>query len=192
MTRTGDTSSGLAKAYLAFKRDQDDAGAILSYSGFVSESILFALGETLRRRVEQEESDSNRTKRLFSVFVEQVQNIIRYSSEKLPQRSSDDGMLGSGLVSVGKNGQNFFIVCANTLERSRKDALRERLTQLSALDKDELRTVYREKLREPPEEGSLGASLGLIEIARRSSRPIEFDFIDIDDQRSFFCLKVHV
>lgn len=193
MTKQGDgTTSGLAQTYHAFKSGQDRAGVILSYSGFVSEGILFALGETLRRKMEAQETDASRAKRLFSVFVEQVQNIIRYSAEKLPQRQPDDGLLGSGIVSVGTEGSSFFVVCANSLKRDRKEALRERLATLAALDKEGLRTAYREKLREPAEEESLGASLGLIEIARRSSRPIQFDFLDLDDETSFFCLKAYV
>lgn len=182
----------LAEAYYGFKRDQDEKGAILSYSGFVSEGILFSLGETLRRRVEHEESDLNHTKRLFSVFVEQVQNVIRYSSEKLPPRHAEETPLGSGLVIVGMEERAFFVICANTVTLPQKQKLQERLTELASMDRDTLRDFYRKKLKEPPEEESLGASLGLIEVARRSSRPIEFDFLDLEDQRSFFCMKVYV
>ncbi|HLW26491.1 MAG TPA: SiaB family protein kinase [Kiloniellales bacterium] len=185
-------SQRLAEAYYGFKCDQDGKGAILSYSGFVSESILFSLGETLRRRVEHEDSDQNHTKRLFSVFVEQVQNVIRYSAEQLPPRNPQETPLGSGLIVVGMEEQAFFVVCANTITLQQKEQLEARLTALAAMDKDALRAVYRKKLKEPPEEGSLGASLGLIEVARRSSRPIEFDFLDLQEERFFFCLKVFV
>ena len=34
--------------------------------------------------------------------------------------------------------------------------------------------------------------LGLIEIARRASDPIDYDFNAMDADRSFFCLKVRV
>ena len=182
----------LAEAFYSFKRDQDEKGAILSYSGFVSESILFSLGETLRRRVEHEENDLSHTKRLFSVFVEQVQNVIRYSCEKLPPRNTKEMPLGSGLILVGMEAESFFVLCANTVTFKQKEQLQARLTTLASMDKDTLRGIYRKKLKEPPEEGSLGGSIGLIEVARRSSRPLEFDFFDLADQRSFFCLKVYV
>jgi len=185
-------TAGMAETYYGFKHELERAGVILSYSGFVSEGILFALGETLRRKIEMEESDANRAKRLFSVFVEQVQNIIRYSAEKLPQKTEEEGLLGSGIVSVGTEGEAFFVVCANIVRRDRRQQLHDRLAKLASLDKEGLRSAYKEKLREPPEEESLGASLGLIEIARRSSRPIQFDFFDLDDQHCFFCLKAYV
>ena len=55
-----------------------------------------------------------------------------------------------------------------------------------------LRALYKEQLRGDPEEGSKGAGLGFMEIARRASKPIEFDFTDVDDKHAFFTLKASV
>ncbi len=60
------------------------------------------------------------------------------------------------------------------------------------MSKEELRALYKEQLRGDPEEGSKGAGLGFMEIARRASKPIEFDFIDFDDKHAFFTLKASV
>ena len=70
--------------------------------------------------------------------------------------------------------------------------LRERLDHIVGLSADELKKVYRDKLRQPPDEGSLGGSIGLIEIARRSSAPVEYGFQEIGDDRSLFCLKAFI
>ncbi len=37
-----------------------------------------------------------------------------------------------------------------------------------------------------------GAGIGLIEIARRVSKPLEFDFVTIDERTAFFALKASV
>ena len=60
------------------------------------------------------------------------------------------------------------------------------------MNKEQLRALYKEQLRADPEEGSKGAGLGLMEIARRASKPIEFDFADVDDEHAFFTLKISV
>ena len=52
--------------------------------------------------------------------------------------------------------------------------------------------MYKETLRSGPEEGSKGASIGFIEIARRASKPIEFDFIETDDRFAFFALEAEI
>ena len=48
---------------------------VLSYSGYVSEDILRAVGDTLRTRLASHVSDSNQIRNIFSIFVELMQNI---------------------------------------------------------------------------------------------------------------------
>lgn len=180
----------LAAYYLNFKQELDSQGVLLCYSGYVSEKVLFSLGDILRRKMESE--DTNQAKRLFSVFVEQVQNIIRYSGDRLVSNASSADAISSGLVLVGAEADGYFVVCANVLDAAKVEDLRRRLEGLRGMDKEQLKAHYREKLRAPAEEESQGGSIGLIEIARRSSRPIEFDFMDLKNQTSFFCLKAFI
>ena len=54
---------------------------VLSYSGYVSEDILLAVGDTLRERLEDHARDGAQIRNVFSIFVELMQNIIRYGVE---------------------------------------------------------------------------------------------------------------
>ena len=182
----------LARDYFDFGSRLDQEGIMLTYCGYVSEAVLMALGDALKQKMAIDEADANLTKRLFSVFVEQVQNIIRYSMDRISPPPPAPQRLGAGLIMVGRKDGRFFVICANTVDRYRAPPLRERLEQLRGMDKDAIRSFYREKLREPPDKDSQGATIGLIEIARRSSSPIEFDFYDIDESRAYFCLKAFV
>ncbi|EME71251.1 hypothetical protein H261_04258 [Paramagnetospirillum caucaseum] len=181
----------LAKHYRSFKHDLDQRGIIFSFSGYLSEEILYSLGNALRQKMTLEDANVTTVKKVFSVFVEQAQNIIRYSAEKL---SGDKGPasieLSSGMVTIGTENDRFFIVCANVVLASDEPRLRERLERLRSMDRDAIKAYYKEQLREAPEEQSKGATIGLIEIARRASEPIEFDFDPIDEQKFFFCMKV--
>ncbi|HJW26261.1 MAG TPA: SiaB family protein kinase [Rhodocyclaceae bacterium] len=182
----------LAQEYYDFHQGLARQGIILSFTGYLSEGILFALGDALRQKMALDEADANITKKVFSVFVEQVQNIIRYSAERVEGDLGRHVELSSGTITVGREDDRFFVVCGNVVRREDAAALRERLSVLAAMSKDELKLHYKEKLREPPEEHSKGASLGLIEIARRASAPIQFDFLAIDDSAAFFCLKAYI
>jgi len=181
----------LATDYYQVRHDLSDKGIIFSFVGYVSEAALVALGDALRKKMAVQETDANTAKRVFSVFVEQVQNIIRYSAERLDETDADT-RLSSGVVTVGAEDGRFFVVCGNTIRREGLESLRTRLDQIAGLDKQELKALYKEKLREPPEAESEGATVGLIEIARRASEPIEFDFTGIDDEYAFFCLKTYI
>jgi hypothetical protein len=67
-----------------------------------------------------------------------------------------------------------------------------RLSAISAMDKEQLKVAYKEQLKAGPDEHSKGAGIGFIEIARRASRPIEFDFMDAEDGYAFFALRACV
>ena len=65
---------------------------VLSYSGYVSEDILLAVGDTLRERLEDHARDGMQIRNVFSIFAELMQNIIRYGVEG-PQPGPDEGCL---------------------------------------------------------------------------------------------------
>lgn len=182
----------LANDYYLFQQELTRKGIIFSYTGYVSETILAALGEALRQKMSADEADRNVAKRVFSVFVEQVQNIIRYSADRIETGSDPHTELSSGVITVGHQEGRFFVVCGNIIHRSDAGSLRDRLQNLATMDKETLKSFYKQKLREPPEQDSKGATIGLIEIARRTSEPIQFDFQELDDGNAFFCLKAYI
>ncbi|MGT2486480.1 DUF6272 family protein [Methylobacterium oryzae CBMB20] len=146
---------------------------ILSFGGDLSENILFSLGEVLKLRMQHEETDAAVAKRVFSIFVEQAQNVIRYSADKVApaeppgprpgQRRDDRGRHRGGPVLRGLRQRGRRDRGPAPARAARRDLRPGRTTNS--------RRSHREKLRQPPDEGSLGGSIGLIEIARRSSAP---------------------
>ncbi|OIR02061.1 hypothetical protein GALL_159200 [mine drainage metagenome] len=182
----------LAEEYLGFKTILGQKGIIFSFSGYVSEGILFALGDALKQKMALEETDHHVTRKVFSIFVEQVQNIIRYSADRMTGDIGKPVELSSGMIAVGQEGGSFFVVCANMVRLSDMERLKERLDHIKSLDREGIKAFYKEKLREDPEMDSKGASIGLIEIARRASAPIDYDFIEVGGASAFFCLKAFI
>ncbi len=183
----------LAQEFMSFHEAAKRNGLILSFGGDFSEGLLFSLGEVLKLRMQQEETDATVAKKVFSIFVEQAQNVIRYSAAKVcPDISSSAGMVSSGTIAGGTEVGRFFVICANEVGAEEVEALRARLDHIAGLSSEELKKFYREKLRQPPDEGSLGGSIGLIEIARRSSAPVKYGFEALGPGKSLFCLKAYI
>lgn len=183
----------LAHDFMAFHDAAKRNGVILSFGGDLSENVMFSLGEVLKLRMRQEETDASVAKRVFSIFVEQAQNVIRYSADRVASPAeAERPRVSGGIIVVGSEGGRFFVVCGNEVGRGDVPRLRERLDHIVGLSADELKQFYRDKLRQAPDEGSLGGSIGLIEIARRSSAPVEYGFQEIGDDRSLFCLKAYI
>lgn len=161
----------------------------LCYRGYLTERVLAGLAETLRWKMAADTSDENTSKRVFSVFIEQVQNVMRYSADRMDDPNGADHRFG--VVTVGFQDK-FFVLAGNRMMTSDAERLRSNLEEIRGLDKEHLRAYYREKLNSPSEDGHKGAGLGLLEIARRVSEPFEFDFVPVDDTTSFFCLKTYI
>ncbi|MGB6347728.1 MAG: SiaB family protein kinase [Methyloceanibacter sp.] len=169
-------------------------GIIFAYSGAVTEAVLSGVGEAIKQKLVIDDATTKTLRSVFAVFVEQMQNMIRYSAEKVPDSDTASPFMEMryGILTIGREGDDYVIHAGNLVAHSDVERLRERLTKIRSLNKEELRAVRKERLRGEPEEGSKGAGLGLMEIARRASKPIEFDFTDLDAKHTFFTLKVSV
>lgn len=165
---------------------------VLSYSGYVTEDILEAVGATLRQRLGDHINSPQQINNVFSIFVELMQNVIRYGTDG-PQPV---GILGDresfGLIMVAQNGTSMDILSGNYVTKAAAKALVKRVDLLKDKTPEELHKVYRLRLNQPPDINSKGASIGLIEIARRSSIPLECNAHNTADGLCFFMVKASV
>ncbi|MBF0611424.1 MAG: hypothetical protein G8345_11270 [Magnetococcales bacterium] len=179
----------LAHKHYQIRELLHEQGVIFCYSGYMNENILTGIGQAIKQKLVLEEADTNTVNGVFSIFVEQMQNVIRYSAEREPDTTPAESVLSYGTLTVGREGDAFFVTCGNKVENSHADRLREQLTMISQLDRTGLKNLYKQILRGEVPEGSKGAGVGFVDIAKRASRPIEFDFMLIDENYSFFSLK---
>lgn len=71
-----------------------------------------------------------------------------------------------------------------------KTALTEKIESLNKLNNYELKDLYKKTLKEGMFSEKGGGGLGLIEIARECSGPLNYSFDDADNNLSFFTLNV--
>lgn len=170
------------------------------YCGYVTDAVLTGVGEALKQKMAIDEADTKTMRSVFAVFVEQMQNIMRYSAEREPPDEVDDEAtrealhhgLRYGVIAIGHDGGVFFVDAGNLVLKHDVERLRAWLERIRASDKASLKALYREQLRAPREEAARGAGVGLIDIALRASKPIEFDFTEVSQQHAFFSLRAEI
>lgn len=177
------------------QKDAKKEGVIFCYSGYFSQKILLAVGEAIKHKMNADEIGMTTAKKIFTVFVEQVQNIIRYSSESINDINNvtdAEHELRFGVVVVGKDKRDkFYISCGNKIMLKDKNRLVQNLEEIQNMDKEQLKKAYKEKLKSDSDEYSKGAGIGFLEIARKANEPIVFEFKDTNES-SFFFLQAYI
>ena len=166
-----------------------EEGVIFCFCGPTSQAVVEGIGETLRQRMELEGVGPSVISRVFSVFIEQIHNILHYSGEKIPDDQTVEGELRFGIVLVGMWKDRYYVRCGNFVPNRHVVTLSELLEQLQGMDKEQLKALYKDRRRSSEAcDNSKGAGLGFIEMARKASEPLKFDFIAVDDDTSFFSI----
>jgi hypothetical protein len=156
-----------------------DRRTLFCYSGPLTEDLLTTISNPVRHQLSDKETQEIVATRVFGVFIEQAQNIIRYSHHKTKATGDSIGTIAISLVDDG-----FLIEAVNVVDPNKKDVLEATLVDLSLKDQKELRGLYKQRLRDGPPEDSSGAGLGFIEMARRVKK-FEFDFVESEEGALF-------
>ena len=176
----------------------------LIYSGPLWSEGIGGIAGALKKKLEFDKIPLNTSQEVFSVFVEQMNNMLMYSAEKENFNVSEDEITESpkGTFILGtvnnfdekiQNKKVYFIQTGNVMRKSSVDLVKKRIDYLNTLDKNELRKYFKEQMRQEDDNPeSKGAGLGLIEIARRISSKIEYEFDHYDDEHAFFSLYVTI
>ncbi|MEZ5671039.1 MAG: SiaB family protein kinase [Thiotrichaceae bacterium] len=174
-----------------FKLEHNKHGIFLCFSGHISQDLLVEIGDSLKLKMKREEVNSTTILKVFSMFIEQAQNILRYSADSVEPPISDQ-KTGGGIMMVGHKQQHYYVICGNVIENCHVNRLSNILIELQNMNREELKQYYKERRKSDIPEDSKGAGLGFIELARKATHPIEFNFRPIDENFSFFSLKTEI
>ncbi|MCF8107707.1 MAG: SiaB family protein kinase [Desulfohalobiaceae bacterium] len=173
-----------------FYEQLKEKGIVFSFTGPVSQSLLEGIGETLRQKMTLEETSTTVTHKVFSIFVELMQNVINYSAEKGSGEYEQD--LSFGIMIIGKQDAHFYIQCGNYITEDQEGPLTEKLRTIQSMNKDELKKYYKEQRRKETPDASKGAGLGFIEMARKATRPLSFEVVPSEAGKHFFVVTAVV
>ncbi|MCL2208058.1 MAG: SiaB family protein kinase [Fibromonadales bacterium] len=165
------------------------------YSGPIWAGGIDGMAEMLQKRLEYEDLPFSASQSVFSVFVEQMNNMLMYSAEKDRQKDPDGKEVetSKGIYILGIKDATYFVQTGNVVTPNSANILKTRIDHLNTLDKKALRQFYKQQMmaeNDNPE--SKGAGIGLIEIARRSSTPIKYQFEDLDNGLLYFTMYVTI
>lgn len=179
MTHPAMATAPIAGKYGPFFSLAREHQVIFYYVGYFSQHIVAAMADAVKLQLEVSGVAGPTRRKLFSSFVEMAQNIIHYSADALtsPSQREGEGEVRHGAVCIRReNDGGFLLLCANRVEPRVAEDLRGKLEALRCMTLDEIKQAYRKTLREESPQGSKGAGIGLLTVARDAREPLEFDF----------------
>ncbi len=168
-----------------------DQNIVLDFQGVMSQDLLVGMAEMIKNKFTLKFGKTVLVKKMFSIFIELAQNIAFYSHERVELEDGKE-KIGAGIIVVTEQDTYYTITSGNKIEKNKATEIAAQCKKLNALKEDELKSYYKEKLREPRPEGKKGGGVGLVEILRKSKSKIEYEVTPINDIESFLVLSVKI
>ena len=168
-----------------------EEGIVFSFSGMISQSLTSFMVETAKSQLDEKGEDSKMTRNMFLVTVEQLQNIMSYSKEKNIHDSCRYTSPGVVVIGYSNDKKKYYVNSSNEIGVDDKIKVSQKIDHINSLEKSELRKYLREKLRSAVDLHERGAGVGFIEMAKRSSEQLEYDFEEIDN-KLYFHIKTYI
>lgn len=155
-----------------------------AYVGDFNDAVNDALIPIAENIIKKSNAPRFLRKRTFYIMIECIQNVNRHHST-----IENPGEMPKELFLVQGDEDLFNIASANVMKAKDTPSLHSKLEKLNSLSDFGLDLHYKTLLKETVLSQKGGAGLGLIEVARKSSNNINFKFIELSQENTFFLME---
>ncbi len=169
----------------SFYKTMKEQKVQLVYEGEITHQITKAFTSLTETNMQLDEESHSTQKKVFHVMVECLQNLGKHAD---CLDNSDKQKDGRGIFLVSKNDESYTITTGNVLNKNKVPEMTEVLEKINSLDKDGLKQLYKHQIKEGRLSHKGGAGLGFIDMAKKTGNKLNYNFLTINDEYSFFVL----
>ena len=160
---------------------------LLCFNGPISRSLIEEIGNALKNYLKSEQLSPASALDVFAAYIELTQNIRHYAT------SSQLAGADTATVIVSHFDGCYSVAAGNIVRVNDGKKLVARIESFAKMDKAELKIAYKTQLRQPRDTDAVtGAGLGLIDMARKSSKPMEATLKEIGNDTAYFSLSIKI
>jgi hypothetical protein len=126
-------------------------------------------------------------RRIFSVLIEILENVAKYSPGRKPEEQ-----FGMPVAMIELQGDEYTLTTGNLILNDKVDDLKGKLNTINEYDKVGLKELFRKSLSGQTIISNSTGNMGLIDMARKSGSKLVYQFEQINELYSYFVLKVKV
>jgi hypothetical protein len=175
------------KAVIQLERIMAENNVYLIWSGHISPDVGKEVLSFTETKLSEEDIESNLRKRVFSILVEILENVAKYSPGSEPEEQ-----FGMPVAMIRMVGKVYALTTGNLILNSNVEHLKEKLDLINKFDKIGLKELFRKSLSGQTISSDSTGNMGLIDMARKSGSKLEYQFEKVNDLYSYYTLTVKV
>lgn len=162
---------------------------LLSFKGDITSELLTSILQIMENKMDNMQEEPKMKKKVYNVLVECLQNLYHHMDD-VADAAGDVNR--SAIFMIGKVNNAYTITTGNYILSENVSGLKNRLDEVNALTKEELKEYYKKVLNNGEMSLKGGGGLGMIDIARKTGEKLEYNFLEIDNKVSFFTLNIKI
>ena len=171
-----------------FYNQMEKQDVMLSFRGALTSELLDSILTIVEQKLNQFEETTKIKKKVFNVLVECMQNLYHHTDDRKALKEQDSSVI----LMIAKKENGYCIITGNHVLNKNVEILKSRIDEINEMSREEMKAYYKSILNNGTYSEKGGGGLGIIDIARRSGQKLEYGFVKVDNENSFFSLNVSI
>lgn len=172
-----------------FYDKMDRNNILLSFKGDITAELLTSILQIIESKMDNMQEEPKLRKKVYIVLVELLQNLYHHMDD--PSLDTTDSEVSrTAIFMIGKENNHYNVITGNYIKNDRVGGLKKKMDDINLLQPEELKEHYKRVLNNGQMSDKGGGGLGMIDIARRTGKPLFYEFIPINNNFSFFTLNI--
>ena len=164
---------------------------MLSFKGDITSELLTSILQIMESKLDNLQEEPKTKKKVYNVLVECLQNLYHHLDAR-PNAEDGGENHKTAIFMIGKIENEYSIITVNYMLTKNVENLKSKLVKINGMSKEELKEYYKEVLNNDEFSSKGGGGLGMIDIARKSGQKLNFQFVPIDNNFTFFSLNIKI
>jgi hypothetical protein len=175
------------KSVFNLERLMAENNIYLIWSGHISTEVEREVITFTETKLAEEDIELNLRRRIFSVLVEIMENLEKYSPGKEPEQK-----FGMPVAIIRLEDDEYTLTTGNLILNERVEDLKAKLDIINEYDKVGLKELFRKSLSGQTITSNTTGNMGLIDMARKSGSKLVYQFEQVSELYSYYVLTVKV
>jgi len=162
-----------------------------SFVGNVASNQINSILEEVEERLVEASIILKVRKKILNIMVESLQNLFHHSDD-VPEDLVETLGKRYGIVVITRKEDDFLLTVGNFVLTDKVKFLTEKIEKINTLSELELKEMYKYILNYQKLSSKGGGGLGLIDMARKSDKKLEYKFYPYNEKYFFYRLDIFV